>query len=63
MNCGGGFPAGNGEERMRTFVNVSALDTTLSLWWEQPEDAPRNAVYVVLLDGRPVNPVANSSLS
>ena len=39
---------------MRTFVDFSALHDSLSLWWEQPEDAPRNAVYVVLLDGRPV---------
>ena len=39
---------------MRTFISFSALDTSLALWWEQPEDAPRNAVYTVLLDGKPV---------
>ena len=39
---------------MRTFISFSALDTRLAVWWEQPEDAPRNAVYTVLLDGKPV---------
>ena len=39
---------------MRTFLSFAALDTSLTLWWEQPEDAPRSAAYTVLLDGRPV---------
>ena len=39
---------------MRTILNFAALDTSLTLWWEQPEDAPRSAAYTVLLNGRPV---------
>ena len=39
---------------MRTFIHFSALDSALCLWWEQPAEAMRNAVYTVLLDGRPV---------
>ncbi|MBQ7655920.1 MAG: glycoside hydrolase family 28 protein [Clostridia bacterium] len=38
---------------MRTTVSFSALDTALTVWWEQPEDAPKDAVYTVLLDGKP----------
>lgn len=39
---------------MRTEMNFAALENALTLWWEQPEDAPRNAVYTVVLDGKPV---------
>lgn len=38
---------------MRTSVYYSAMDTEATLWWEQPEDAPKQAVYTVLMDGRP----------
>lgn len=39
---------------MRTEVFFAATDTTLTLWWDQPEQAPAPARYSVLLDGKPV---------
>ena len=39
---------------MRTEMNAAALDTSLTVWWDQPEDAPRDPRYTVLLDGKPV---------
>ncbi len=35
-------------------LHALATDTTLTLWWEQPEQSPANAEYMVLLDGRAV---------
>ena len=32
-------------------IHSAATDTTLTLWWDQPEDAPAVARYDVLLDG------------
>lgn len=32
-------------------LHFSCTDTALTLWWDKPEDAPRNAVYRVVLDG------------
>ena len=48
---------------MRTILCFAALDTSLTLWWEQPEDAPKNAVYTVLLDGRPVATVKRTHVT
>ena len=55
--------AGNGEKTMRTILCFAALDTSLTLWWEQPEDAPKNAVYTVLLDGRPAATVKRTHVT
>ena len=39
---------------MGTFIDYSPLAASITLWWEQPENAPRNAVYTVLRNGKPV---------
>ena len=38
---------------MRTEAFFAALDTELTLWWDQPDRAPTPARYTVLLDGKP----------
>ncbi len=38
---------------MRTEMSWAALDTALTVWWEQPQEAQRGARYTVLLDGKP----------
>ena len=37
---------------MKTQVFAAALDTNLTVWWDQPDQAPRGARYTVLLDGK-----------
>lgn len=39
---------------MRTELFYAALDTSLTVWWDQPEGVLSSASYKVLLDGRPV---------
>ena len=39
---------------MRTEVFSAALESSLTVWWDQPDQAPQNARYTVLLDGKPI---------
>ena len=45
---------------MRTEMFYAALDTLLTVWWDQPEQAPVPARYAVLMDGRPVGETART---
>ncbi len=38
----------------------SALDTEITLWWDQPEDAPAGAQYTILLNGEPCGAVGRT---
>ncbi|MBR3742084.1 MAG: glycoside hydrolase family 28 protein, partial [Clostridia bacterium] len=39
---------------MRTELFSAATDSSVTLWWDQPDQASFPARYAVLIDGRPM---------
>lgn len=35
-------------------IHTASTDSTITLWWDQPEGSPADAVYAVRMDGREV---------